>query len=96
MKTDALAKLLLAAAAVGLFAVLVSMMTRPAGADAADDLVREVARLNSNLDDANRALEGMESELKGIRQVLEQSDLIDLSLTSSGAGMGIPVTVQNP
>lgn len=69
---------------------------RPAQADAADDLVRQVADVARTLDETNRALDGLRREVEGLRRAVEGAKLLQVDPTSSSGGPGIPVVIQNP
>ncbi|HOS93330.1 MAG TPA: hypothetical protein PLQ54_08460 [Armatimonadota bacterium] len=69
---------------------------RPAQADAADDLVRQVAQVARTLEDTNRELESLRREVEGLRKAVESARLLQVDPTSSSDGPGIPVVIQNP
>lgn len=69
---------------------------RPAQADAADDLVRQVAQVARNLEDTNRGLESLRREVESLRKAIEGARLLQVDPTSSSGGPGIPVVIQNP
>ena len=89
-------KLAAGAAVLLLVVAVLIVVIRPVQADAASDLVREVARLQDSLDKTARALEGIQSELASMRRTFEGSPMLSVDQTSSTVGRGIPVVIQNP
>jgi len=81
---------------IALVAVAAQGLMQPAGADAADDMVRQLADLQRTLEETNRALSGIQSELAGLRSTVDRSGIFEVRSTTSPGGSGIPVVIQNP
>jgi hypothetical protein len=96
MSREGSVKVFLTVGFLALAAFWVSVAVRPARADAADDLVREVSKLADAMGNTNRSLEKIADQLEGIRRSVEGAGILDIDSTSSDGGRGIPVVIQNP
>ena len=79
-----------------LVAIAAQGLVQPVGADAADDMVRQLDDLQRTLAETNRALSGIQSELAGLRSTVDGAGIFDVDSTTSPGGYGIPVVIQNP